>query len=89
VHAHEDECLFVLSGALVVECGDDLLQAGTHSFTFLPRGLPHTFYAAAGQADVLMIAVPGGIERYFDEINRATDTESQERIGEKYGIHVV
>jgi quercetin dioxygenase-like cupin family protein len=89
VHAHEDECFYVLAGTVMVSCGDDVLEAGPRSFVFLPRGIPHTFHAADGQADVLFIAVPGGIEHYFAEINKAVSAEEQERIGAKYDIRVV
>ncbi len=89
VHANEDECIFVVSGLLVVECGDDVLEAAQHSFSFLPRGIPHTFRAASGTATVLVIAVPGGIEDYFDEINQASDAATQELVGERYGIRVI
>jgi mannose-6-phosphate isomerase-like protein (cupin superfamily) len=89
VHAHEDECFYVLTGMLVVSCGDDVFEAGPRSFVFLPRGIPHTFHAADGQAEVLLIAVPGGIEHYFDEINSARTVEEQNQIGAKYNIRVV
>jgi mannose-6-phosphate isomerase-like protein (cupin superfamily) len=89
VHAHEDECFYVLDGTVVVTCGQDVFEAGPRSFVFLPRGIPHTFHAAGGQADLLLIAVPGGIEHYFSEINQAVSVEEQERIGAKYGIRVV
>ena len=89
VHAHEDECFYVLDGTVVVTCGEDVFEAGPRSFVFLPRGIPHTFHAADGQADLLLIAVPGGIEHYFGEINKAVSVEEQERIGAKYDIRVV
>ena len=89
VHAHEDECFYVLDGTVVVTCGEDVFEAGPRSFVFLPRGIPHTFHAADGQADLLLIAVPGGIEHYFGEINNAVSVEEQERIGAKYDIRVV
>jgi hypothetical protein len=40
-------------------------------------------------ARLLLIAVPGGIEDYFGEINNAPDDEERHRIGELYGIRVV
>jgi mannose-6-phosphate isomerase-like protein (cupin superfamily) len=88
VHTHEDECFYVIAGTVVVNCGDEVFEAGPRSFVFLPRGIPHTFHAADGRADVLLIAVPGGIEHYFGEINNAVSVEEQERIGAKYGIRV-
>jgi mannose-6-phosphate isomerase-like protein (cupin superfamily) len=89
VHAREDECFYVIDGTVVVTRGEDVFEAGPRSFVFLPRGIPHTFHAAGGQADLLLIAVPGGIEHYFSEINKAVSVEEQERIGAKYDIRVV
>jgi mannose-6-phosphate isomerase-like protein (cupin superfamily) len=88
VHAREDECIFVLDGALTVECGSETWRAEPGSFAFLPRGVPHTFSADGDPAEVLLIAVPAGIEHYFAEINQAGDVAAQERIGEKYAIRV-
>jgi mannose-6-phosphate isomerase-like protein (cupin superfamily) len=89
VHTHEDECFYVLDGTVAVTCGDEAFEAGPRGFVFLPRGLAHTFRAAQGEARVLMIAVPGGIEHYFGEINNAASTAEQERIGATYGIRIV
>jgi hypothetical protein len=38
---------------------------------------------------LLLIAVPGGIEDYFREINAAASDAERRRIGERYGIRVV
>jgi mannose-6-phosphate isomerase-like protein (cupin superfamily) len=89
VHTHEDECFYVLEGTVAGTCGDEAFEAGPRSFVFLPRGLAHAFRAAEGEARVLLIAVPGGIEHYFGEINNAVSVAEQERIGAKYGIRVV
>ena len=56
---------------------------------FLPRGRPHRFWAAGPSARLLLIAVPGGIEGYFGEINAAASDAERRRIGERYGIGVV
>ena len=50
VHAHEDECFYVLEGTVTGTCGDEAFEAGPRSFVFLPRGLAHTFRAAEGEA---------------------------------------
>jgi mannose-6-phosphate isomerase-like protein (cupin superfamily) len=89
VHDREDECFYVLEGALSVRCGDDAFDAASGSFVFLPRGRPHRFWAAGGSARLLLIAVPGGIEDYFAEINAASSDDERVRIGERYGIRVV
>ena len=77
VHDREDECFYVLDGEL------------SGSFVFLPRGRPHRFWAVAEPARLLLIAVPGGIEDYFHQINTASTDDERRRIGERYGIHVV
>src|SRR5690349_24710579 len=49
------------------------------------------FYVLARDtsARLLLIAVPGGIEDYFGQINNASDEAELHRIGELYGIRVV
>ena len=89
VHDHEDECFYVLDGELSVRCGDDILPAPAGSFVFLPRGRPHRFWTRDKPARLLLIAVPGGIEDYFSQINNASDEAELHRIGALYGIGIV
>jgi quercetin dioxygenase-like cupin family protein len=89
VHDREDACFYVLDGELSVRCGDDAFDAPAGSFVFLRRGRPHQFWSNAGSASVLLVAVPGGIEDYFDEINAAAGDVDLHRIQQKYGIRVV
>jgi mannose-6-phosphate isomerase-like protein (cupin superfamily) len=89
VHDREDECFYVLDGELSVRCGGDAFDVAAGSFVFLPRGRPHRFWAAGRAARLLLIAVPGGIEDYFREINAAASDAERGRIGERYGIRVV
>jgi mannose-6-phosphate isomerase-like protein (cupin superfamily) len=89
VHTHEDESFYVLDGSLTVHCGDDVFEADPRSFVFLPRRVPHHFETKAGQATVLLIVTPGGLEAYFREVNAAPDESSQHQIGARYGIHLV
>jgi quercetin dioxygenase-like cupin family protein len=89
VHDREDECFYVLDGELSIRCGGDAFGAAAGSFVFLPRGRPHRFWAVAEPARLLLIAVAGGIEDYFHQINTASTDDERRRIGERYGIHVV
>jgi mannose-6-phosphate isomerase-like protein (cupin superfamily) len=89
VHDRDDECFYVLDGVLSVRCGDEAFDAAAGSFVFLPRGRPHRFWAAGAAARLLLIAVPGGIEAYFREINASSSDDERTRIGERYGIRVV
>ena len=76
VHDREDECFYMLDGELSIRCGGDAFGAAAGSFVFLPRGAPHRFWAAGRPARLLLIAVPGGIENYFHQINTASPTTS-------------
>ena len=89
VHDREDECFYVLDGELSVRCGGEAFDAAAGSFVFLPRGRPHRFWAPGRPARLLLLAVPGGIETYFHEINNASGDAERERIGERHGIRVV
>jgi len=89
VHDREDECFYVLDGELSVRCGSDAFDAAAGSFVFLPRSRPHQFWAIGQPARLLLIAVPGGIEDYFQRITNASDDEARHRVGEQYGIRVV
>lgn len=89
VHDREDECFYVLDGELSVRCGSDAFDATAGSFVFLPRGRPHRFRAREQPARLLLIAVPGGIEDYFRQVNNAATSEEIHQIGEQYGIRVV
>jgi len=89
VHDREDECFYVLDGELSIRCGSDVFDAPAGSFVFLPRGRAHRFRARDKSARLLLIAVPGGIEDYFGQINNASGDVERHRIGELYGIRVV
>lgn len=89
VHDRDDECFYVLAGALTVRCGDELFDAAAGSFVFLPRGRAHRFWTEGPAARLLLIAVPAGIEDYFREINAASNDDERIEIGERYGIRVV
>ena len=86
VHTREEECFYVLDGSLTVHCGDDIFEAGPRSFVFLPRGIPHRFDAVDGPATVLLIAAPGGLDEYFDELHQPADPTSRAAVQQKYGI---
>ena len=89
MHDHEDGSFNILDGELSVRCGHDAFDAAAGSFVFLPRGRPHRFWAPGRPARLLLIAVPGGIEDYFREINAAATDDERHQIGERYGIRVV
>ena len=90
VHSREDECMYVLEGAITVQCGADIFEAGPRSFVFLPRDIPHAWDVAGGAtATVLIITTPGGFEEFLGEFHAAPQpltTEAGDRIAAKFGI---
>src|SRR5579875_1631173 len=66
VHHREDEAFWILEGHLTVRCGEQTFAAGPGTYTFLPRGIPHTFAVEGDSpARILSICSPGGLEQYF------------------------
>ncbi len=100
VHSREDEAFWILEGTLAIRCGETTFEAGAGSFTFLPRGIPHTFAVVAGPARILSICTPGGFERFFVDAGRPADTDglpepgsvdvaTLARISGEYGVQFV
>jgi quercetin dioxygenase-like cupin family protein len=73
VHHAVDEAFFVLSGQYRIECGDQTWTAAVDDFVFLPRGVAHSYDVVSGPARKLIIAVPGGIENFFDDLADGVD----------------
>jgi quercetin dioxygenase-like cupin family protein len=89
-HTREDESLYVFTGVLYVECGQDRFEAGPGSFVFLPRNLPHLFRSIGGPASALLLVTPGGLDEYFAELHAAltanADPAEIAMVQHKYGI---
>jgi len=92
VHQHEDEVVHVLEGAIEIRLGEQKLQATTGGVAHLPKHIPHALYnPLKTRSKYLGIAVPGGMENFFDELVEAQeagvlDDATNRRISQKYGI---
>ncbi len=73
VHEREDEAFYVIEGGLSVRMGDEEYEAPAGSFTFQPRGIPHTFRTSSEGARVLLLVVPSGFEGYFRALSRPAE----------------
>lgn len=73
VHEREDEAFYVLEGGLSVRMGSEEFEAPAGSFTFQPRGIPHTFRSFSDGARVLLLVIPGGFEGYFRALSRPAE----------------
>ncbi len=92
VHRYEDEVVHVLVGELEVRLQDRMFRTGAGGVAHLPRNIPHALYNP-GQVTLrfLAIAIPGGMEKLFDELLAAQEAgtltrESHNQISLKYGI---
>jgi len=92
VHQNEDEVVHVLEGAIEIRLGDHKLQAVAGGVAHLPKRIPHALYnPLKTRSRYLGIAVPGGMEYFFDELSAAQeagilDDATHKRISQKYGI---
>jgi mannose-6-phosphate isomerase-like protein (cupin superfamily) len=92
-HTYEDESLYVFTGGLDIECGDDRFHVEAGGFVFLPRRVPHAFVSVDGPATALLVVTPGGLDEYFAELHAALNANAEpseiRRIQDAYGIVVV
>ena len=92
VHRDEDEVVHVLEGAIEIRLGTRTLQAGAGDVAHLPKHIPHALYnPLKTPLRILAIAIPGGMEGFFDEMSTAMmepgfDETKRHSISEKYGI---
>lgn len=86
VHTREDEYFYVVEGVIKVRLGEDTFEAGPRSFVYLPRNIPHEWDVIGGEATVLLMTVPAGLEEFLDEYHRAESPEVRSQIAAGYGI---
>jgi mannose-6-phosphate isomerase-like protein (cupin superfamily) len=87
VHSREDEYFYVVEGAIIVHCGEEVFTAGPRSFVFLPRGIPHAWDVGGdGVATLLMMTVPAMLEEFLQEFHAASTREARDAVAAKYGI---
>ena len=92
VHSREDEIAYVLEGALEVRLRDRtaVLEAG--GVSRLPRTVPHALRnPLETPSRYLFLAVPGGLDRWFDALAAAKDDGSLDdtlfrTLSEAFGI---
>jgi quercetin dioxygenase-like cupin family protein len=91
-HSYEDEVVYVLEGAIEIRLADRKLQAVAGGVAHLPKHIPHALYnPLKTPSRYLAMAIPGGMENFFDELETALeagtlDDETHKRISQKYGI---
>lgn len=92
-HTHEDEIVYVLQGEVTFYLEGARLERGAGECIFLPRGSEHTYCIESGEARMLVLLTPAGLEGYYQEMNRPIDAEQYiERMitaAAKYGLEIM
>jgi quercetin dioxygenase-like cupin family protein len=92
VHRYEDEVVYVLEGSIQIRLDNQKLQAGAGGVAHLPKNIPHALYnPLKTPLRILAIAIPGGMENFFDDLSAAEeaghlDDAMHKKISQKYGI---
>ena len=86
VHTREDEAMYVLEGEIVVHVGDDEFHAGKGDFVFMPRDVLHDWDVEGAAARVLIIAAPGGLDRFLEDFHTAEDWAGRDAVAERFGL---
>ncbi|MBZ0284658.1 MAG: cupin domain-containing protein [Anaerolineae bacterium] len=83
IHHREDEIFNILEGECVITAQEKSQVAKAGAVVVLPRGVAHAFRNASDAPTRIMItAVPGGLETFFEEANRvaADDPEANSKL---------
>lgn len=89
VHAHDDECFYVVDGAMIVRIGDEVHQAPKGAFVFLPKGTPHGWDVAGepgALATILIITAPAGLDHFLHRFHSATTDAERDHASREHGV---
>ncbi|MCI0457514.1 MAG: cupin domain-containing protein [Gemmataceae bacterium] len=78
IHHREDEAFYVIEGELAFHADGQSYRAGPGAWVTLAKGSLHHFKnEGAGQARMLIVVHPAGLEKFFAEVGReATGVDS-------------
>lgn len=74
VHTREEECFYIIDGAITCYVGDEVIEVPAGAFIVLPRGVPHRYELASEEARLLNLCIPAGFENFY----RALSEPAQE-----------
>jgi mannose-6-phosphate isomerase-like protein (cupin superfamily) len=73
LHHSDDEAWYVLEGTLVVQVGDDEVEARAGSAVFVPRNTPHTYWNPGPEPARYLLVMTSNIFRLIQEIHAMPD----------------
>ena len=92
IHHYEDEVIHVLEGAIDIRLDTETLHVPVGGIVHLPKKIPHALHNPLKTPLRIMVhAIPGGLEHYFDEVDAALEqgsfnAEAHAQISKKYGL---
>jgi quercetin dioxygenase-like cupin family protein len=92
LHRNEDETFYVVAGEVDFQINGEIVRASAGTTVYLPRNAPHSFTVVGSEpAKMLMMLMPAGLEKYFEELSRLPseeppDMEKVFEISARYGI---
>jgi mannose-6-phosphate isomerase-like protein (cupin superfamily) len=92
IHHYEDEIIHVLEGDIEIRLDDEKLYAPVGGIIHLPKKIPHALQnPLKTPLRIMVYAIPGGLEHYFDEVDAALkngsfNAEVHSEISKKYGL---
>ncbi|HEU0293997.1 MAG TPA: cupin domain-containing protein [Anaerolineales bacterium] len=92
IHHYEAEVIHVLEGAIDIRLDTKKLHAPVGGTIHLPKNIPHALQnPLKTPLRIIVYAIPGGLENYFDEVeaalqNNSLDNETHVQISMKYGL---
>ena len=93
IHKREDEVFYILEGTCTFGLGDEVVTAEAGTTVILKKGLTHFFRNdSTTPMKALITAVPGGLDRYFDEVTTAIAEQKPEeidKINKRYEIEFI
>ena len=92
IHHYEDEVIYVLEGVIDIRLDNGKLHVPAGGIIHLPKNIPHALHnPLKTPLRIMVYAIPGGLENYFDEVETALqsgslDDETHNKISKKYGL---
>ena len=87
IHHRETEVFYLLSGTMAFQAGGTKLTAGPGDLVYLPRNVLHGYRVTSPVARVLLLAVPGGLDRFF--VALAHQPALARQLSQRFGIQPV
>lgn len=100
IHHAEDEAWYVLEGEATFYCGEETFAAGSGSWVFLPKDMPHAFRVGSEGGRLLTFTAPAKFADFVKAAGKSAprlvvpppaplDIEHMAAIAAQYGIEIV